>query len=735
MSEARDRKQLRLQCAMPVPLRQHLDYLPPVGCDKLPEPGTRIRAPLGSRVLTGVVTGIAQSGSFAPDKLKAVEAILDDTPLIDSRVMELLCWTADYYQHPPGETLMLGLAPRERRGQDPAKCGEAGFRLTTRGEGLSQDSLRRSPRQKALVAALRDGPRTRSALLNAGFQPDNLRRLKAGDLIEPVVIVEEQNWESSEPLEPNAEQAAAIAAVTGMLGRFSCHLLEGVTGGGKTEIYLQAIAAVLRKQQQALVLVPEIGLTPQLLQRFEQRFQAPVVALHSGLGDAERDRNWHAARLGKAAIIVGTRSAVFAPLHAPGLIVVDEEHDTSLSQQDGLRYSARDVAVKRAQLTDCPILLGSATPSLESMANARSQRYHWHQLTRRATGASPPKKHVIDIRGLELRAGLSSTLEESTATALSQGEQVLLFLNRRGFAPALLCHDCGWVGECRHCDARETLHRKPPRLHCHHCGYQEPLPNSCPDCGGKRLVTSGLGTEQTEQALRNKYPDTPIHRVDSDNMSGRHAMASFADSVASGGPCIMLGTQLLAKGHHFPRVTRVGVLDADAMLFSPDFRGEERLAQLLTQVGGRAGRAERPGEVLIQTRHPDHPIIEAVLETDWSTLAAGLLEARRLQGLPPHGALAALRCDSPDPNAGLAFLQALAGQSGSVASGHGVRLVGPLAAPMARRAGLYRCHLIATGPSRVAIQSTMRALVKAATAQRPPRGLRWFVDIDPTEPL
>ncbi len=735
MSDINDEKSALLRCAMPVPLRKYLDYLPPEDCRELPKPGSRVRAPLGSRVLTGVVTEVVGSSSLETGKLKPVQAILDDAPLIDSRVMGLLCWTADYYQHPPGETLMLGLAPGERRGEAPADSGQPGFALTTRGRGLADDSLHRAPRQKALIAALQGGPKTRADLSDAGFRPDNLRRLKARSLIEPVVVKDAGNWVIRTPLEPNPEQASAIALISASLGQFGCHLLEGVTGSGKTEVYLHTIAATMAKGQQALVLVPEIGLTPQLLQRFEERFSAPIVILHSGLGDAERDRNWHRARLGEAAIIIGTRSAVFTPMLAPGVIIVDEEHDASLSQQDGLRYSARDVAVKRAQLSNCPIVLGSATPSLESMANAQGKRYQWHQLTRRATGAGAPQKHVIDIRGLALRAGLSSTLETSVAGALSREEQVLLFLNRRGFAPALRCLDCGWVAECQHCDARETLHRRPPRLQCHHCGFREPLPNRCPDCEERRLFTSGLGTEQTEQALQDAYPNVPIYRVDSDTMSGRQAMASFTNAVARTGPCIMLGTQLLAKGHHFPRVTCVGVLDADAMLFSPDFRGEERLAQLLTQVGGRAGRADRPGEVLIQTRHPDHPIIRAILETEWSALATELLAARKRQGLPPHGALAALRCDSPDPDTGLSFLQKLAEQPDPTGVRSTVRIVGPLAAPMARRAGLHRSHLIIAGSTRGAVQMAVQNLVGNAMGQRLPSGLRWFVDIDPTEPL
>lgn len=735
MPQRPDKAQPLLRCAVPIPVRGYLDYLPVKGSDTLPVTGSRILVPLGSRQLVGIVCDILGATDISPDKLKRAKVYLDETALIDPHVLRLLEWTTDYYQHPPGETLVLGLSPRERRGEPPADVTEAGFDLTLRGQGLSEAALGRAPRQQALIAALRSGPKTRAELRASGFNPDNFRALTTRALIEPVHILRDKNWDWRPPLTANSQQNAAIKAISGSLGQFTCHLLEGVTGSGKTEVYLQAIASALARQEQTLVLIPEIGLTPQLLQRFNERFDAPIVTLHSGLGNAERDRNWQAARTGQAAIIIGTRSAVFAPMRTPGLIIVDEEHDISLNQQDGLRYSARDVAVKRAQLSGCPIVLGSATPSLESMANATNARYQWHRLTQRAGGAHPPTKRLIDIRGLALRAGLSPQLETKMTEVLSRGEQVLLFLNRRGFAPTLLCHDCGWIAECQNCDARQTLHKKPPRVQCHHCGQQSPLPKHCPECHGDRLVASGLGTEQTEQALRKDFSEFPVYRVDSDSMSGRHAMATFTQTVEQAGPCIMLGTQLLAKGHHFPKVTCVGVLDADSLLMSPDFRGEERLAQLLTQVGGRAGRAQKPGEVIIQTRHPEHPIMTAVLEKDWPSLSAQLLSSREAQGLPPNGALAALRCDSANPESGIAFLLAILQAYRAASQDPSTRLVGPLSAPMARRAGLYRSHIVIAGPQRLKVHASVKALVAIASGQRLPKGLRWFVDIDPSEPL
>ncbi len=734
MRDRSDTEDTLVRCAMPLPVRDTLDYRLPPNVPA-PSPGMRVMAPVGKRRLVGVACGQPGSAAVTNDKLRDLEAILDEQPLIPGDVMALLGWAATYYQHPPGETYPLGLSPRERRGEPPATSGLPGFQLNLRGKGLAEHGLGRAPRQRALVDALLERPMTRAELIQKGFSPGTLRAVLARQLIEPVTLQDQQPWLCREPLPANSEQVEAIRAINSSLGHFQCHLLEGVTGSGKTEVYLQCIATALQQQRQVLVLVPEIGLTPQLLERFRARFSAPIVTLHSHMGDAERDRNWQAARDGTAAVILGTRSAVFAPLARLGLIIIDEEHDASLTQQDGLRYSGRDVAVKRAQLAECPVVLGSATPSLESMANASAGRYQWLQLTKRAGGAQPPEKNIIDVRGLALEAGMSPALDAEVSAALARGEQVLLFLNRRGFAPTLLCQDCGWVAECEHCDARRTLHKRPPRLQCHHCSGTISLPRRCPRCDRTRLAASGLGTEQTEQVVQQRYPGIPIYRVDSDTMSGRHAMAAFSEEVANAGACVILGTQMLTKGHHFPRVTCVGIIDADSLLFSPDFRGEERLAQLLTQVGGRAGRGDRPGKVHIQTRHPDHPVLASVFELSWAGICQGLLEQRQQQGLPPSGGLAAVRCDSPKPEDGMRFLETLVTELQKHPGGDATRVVGPLQAPMARRAGLYRCHVVLTGPSRRSVQARMAQLVAIAMAQRTPSKLRWFVDIDPLEPL
>jgi len=724
-----------LRCSVNAPIRRLLDYLPPVGWQQPVPVGTRLRVSLGNRRVVGVVLASIPRSESQVDTLKPADAVLYSQPLIDPLLLKLLGWTAEYYQHPPGEAMVLALAPRERRGEPPAPLGEPGLALNVRGRGLPDDALRRAPKQAALLALLRERPRRFSELTALGITRATARELLSKDLAEKRDISHAEDWRWGQALSPTPEQARAITQINATQGEFCCHVLEGITGSGKTEVYLQAIAATLRNGQQALVMLPEINLTPQMLQRFQSRFEAPIAVLHSGLSDGARDRHWQMARSGEAAIVIGTRSAVFVPMAKLGLIIVDEEHDGSYSQQDGLRYSARDVAVKRAQVTGCSVVLGSATPSLESIVNTRVGRYRHHQLTTRPGVATMPQKVLVDVRGLQLDAGLSKPLLDAMSATLERGEQVLLFLNRRGFAPSMLCQTCGWVAGCDNCDARLTLHRSPPGLCCHHCGARRAIPRHCPGCSGTSLSGLGLGTEQTEQALQRLFAGTTVYRADSDTMTRRSSMEDLLTAIATVGPCIILGTQLLTKGHHFPEVTCVGVLDADAQLFNPDFRGEERLAQLLTQVGGRAGRADKPGAVIIQTRHPDHPVVQSVLAEPWQTLCDELLSQRLSQGLPPHGHLAVMRCDSRATAEGLDFLTRCVRQLRTRELTEGIRIVGPLPAAMARRAGLYRSQVILMGGVRKSVHHLATQLVMIADSQKQPAGLRWFMDIDPIESL
>ena len=688
--------------------------------------------PFGRRTVTAVVESWATESSVTNAKLKAVTAALDQQPLYTTQQLALLTWAADYYHHPIGEVLPLGLSPGERRGKDQRSVGRAAIALTARGRGLPEGAPHRAPKQAALISILRAGPESLVALAERGFSKAIIKALLDNELTESCELSEPANWQTrARPLNANAEQQTAIDAVVSQIGQFGVHLLYGVTGSGKTEVYLQSIAACLEQNRQALVLLPEIALTPQTLARFEARFAAPVVALHSGMGDAERDRAWAAARQGGAAVILGTRSAVFVPLERPGLIVVDEEHDAAYVQQDGFRYSARDVAIKRGQLEGCPVVLGSATPSVESWHNADQGRYQRHTLPQRAGGSSLPRQHLIDVSGLDLSAGLSNELLARIEQTLTQGQQVLVFLNRRGFANALVCHDCGWCSDCPDCDARMTLHKTPAGLHCHHCDRRSRLPQQCPHCGSKRLVGTGIGTQQTESFLSQHFDSTPVIRVDSDTMVGREAVPALIQKLSGGDPVIMIGTQMLSKGHHFPHVTLVAVVDADALLFSPDFRGEERLLQLLTQVAGRAGRDKIAGEVVIQTRHPNHPLME-YLGAPYHAALPTLLRQRVQAGLPPHGALGVIRCDSAAKQQGFDFLQQIQSTAQSI---RGCQLIGPLPAAMARRKNRYRTQLVVSGVNRAAVAAMMTSLVRIAESLRQPHQLSWSVDIDPYESL
>lgn len=727
-----------LRLAIPSPLRRFFDYLPPVGTTDARlrglRPGLRLTVPFGSRRVTGYLVAVCTASELPDSALKPADAILDSQPLISPALLRLCEWAAAYYHHPPGEVFTAAFPRFLREGKPHRAAGEPGWRLTTRGKGLPAGALARSPRQAQALALLQGAAAIGNRqLAERGIKRPVMRDLQAKELVEKCVVQPSRAApQSRPPLALNPEQASVLSGLLRHRDGFSCHLLEGVTGSGKTEVYLQLIADCLARGRQALVLIPEIGLTPQTLDRFSRRFDAGIAVLHSGLGEAERYRAWEAARDGSAHIVIGTRSAIFTPLLAPGLVIVDEEHDSSYKQQDGFRYSARDVAVKRGQLEGCTVLLGSATPSLESLHNALTGRYGHYRLRRRAGASELPTLAAIDVRRQQLQAGLSQALLQAIDLKLAAGRQVLLFLNRRGYAPTLQCHDCGWLAECHSCDARLTVHRRLARLRCHHCGAAEPAPRQCPRCHGSGLLTAGLGTEQTEDFLHQRFGQWPIFRVDSDTMQGRHAMRDLVAQIRRGEPGILLGTQMLTKGHHFPDVGLVAVIDADALLFSADFRGEERMAQLLTQVAGRAGRADLPGEVVMQTHYPDHPALQAMLSVDYSDQARAMLAARRASGMPPIGQLVMLRTDCSDCAYGESFLQSLRERAQALLPA-GARLIGPLPSPMQRRAGKFRCQLILLAPDRTTVQSATGILVAQAEATPARRGLKWSVDVDPQD--
>jgi primosomal protein N' (replication factor Y) len=722
-----------LRVAVPSPLRRLFDYLAP---DTPCQPGVRVRVPFGKREAVGIVVEVATTSEFAPERLKRALEILDEKPLLDEELLALLRWAADYYHHPAGEVYATALPVVLRHGKPAMSRNLRRYRLTAAGMEVDPETLTRAPRQATLLRFLYARPEgVNQEILSEclGEWQGAAQKLLEKGWIEtedrPCLTTMNRKIASPHPL--NLHQKAAGEAVVGKLGHFAPFLLEGVTGSGKTEVYLSVIEAALDRGEQALVLVPEIGLTPQLLERFTSRFRVPIAVLHSGLADGERLCAWLAARSGDAPIVIGTRSAIFTPFRRLGLIVVDEEHDASFKQQEGFRYSARDTAVMRARSGGFPVLLGSATPSLESLHNAREGRYVSLVLPERAGNATHPKVRLVDLRAQTMNEGIAPALAQGMDQHLSRGDQVLLFLNRRGYAPALLCHQCGQVAECKRCDARLTLHAGERRLRCHHCGSEQPIPRACSGCGSSDLRPVGRGTERLEEALISRY-GSGVVRIDRDTTRRKGALEAKLGQIRDGEARVLIGTQMVAKGHHFPDVTLVGIVDADGGLFSADFRSTERMAQLIVQVAGRAGRAEKPGEVLIQTHHPDHPLLQRLTAHDYNGFASAALEERRITALPPFTFLALLRAEAMESSAAHTFLEAAkaAAESQSMDS---VELWGPVAAPMERRAGRYRAQLLLQAKRRPDLHRLLSGWAPALETMKEAKRVRWSLDVDPME--
>jgi primosomal protein N' (replication factor Y) (superfamily II helicase) len=710
--------------ALPVPVPRLFDYAGAGTMAADAAVGCRVRVPFGNRELIGVVAG---AGLAAADlELRPALAVLDPAPLFHGELLESLQWLARYTHAPLGEVFATALPAWLRRGNPLPDTHAWAWRLTESGTR----------------ATLRQGaPRRLAELLQAGScDEDSLaermadwrsaaRALARRGMAERIAVPAHARAPApaAGPV-ANAGQRAAIEAVRAARGHFAPLLLDGVTGSGKTEVYLQAIADCLAAGRQALVLVPEIGLTPQMLARFRARLGVPVHAVHSGLNDGERVRVWAAAWRGEARVIVGTRSAVFTPLPDAGLIIVDEEHDASYKQQDGIRYHARDFALVRGKALAVPVLLGSATPSLESLHNARSGRYAHLRLHERAGEAQPPSVRVLDIRKRPLQAGLSPELLQAIGTALANDGQVLVFRNRRGYAPVLLCHDCGWSAQCRRCDAPMTVHAGGRRLQCHHCGARQAIPPACPDCGGLALQPQGNGTERIEELLAERFAQVPVLRVDRGSTRRRDALEALIAGLGTQ-PGILVGTQMLAKGHDLPKLTLVAVVGIDEGLFSADFRASEKLAQLLIQVAGRAGRAERRGEVWLQTHHPEHPLLRTLIDGGYHAFADAELAQRDAAGFPPFVHLALLRAEAKAADAPIAFLHA----ARALLSDATLQLHGPLPAPMARRAGMQRAQLLLSAAARRPLHAALDNAMPALHALPEARKVRWSLDVDPVD--
>ena len=724
--------------AIPTPLRRHFDYLAPVNFHSIePEAGVRVRVPFGRQTLVGILLEIVHETDVPANKMKAVIEILDEQPVFNSELLKLLRWCTLYYHHPIGEVMQNALPVKLRQGASTKIKGIKRWQLTSEGDQFDVQSLKRAAKQIALISDLK---KSSDGLFESQLNEHHvawrpvMKRLEEKGLvasIEENALPVATPSRSSPTLNPDQQHAINRVLEQQELG-FNAYVLEGVTGSGKTEVYLQIIQQVIQQGKQALVLVPEIGLTPQLLNRFLERLHGRIAIMHSGLNDEERLQAWLHTQAGSADVIIGTRSAVFSPLLRPGVIIIDEEHDLSFKQQDGFRYSARDLAVKRARDLGIPIVLGSATPSLETLHNALQGRYETLLLPKRAGNAKPPSIGLLDVRSQKMEHGVSAQLLHKMKEHLARDSQVLLFLNRRGFAPVLMCHECGWHALCPRCDAHMTLHQSNSQLRCHHCGTEQYKPHACPKCKSDDLLQMGFGTERIEHSLNELFPDVEVIRIDRDSTRRKGSLEKILNDINNGKRQILIGTQMLAKGHHFPNVTLVGMLNADHGLYSSDFRASERMGQLILQVSGRAGREEKEGEVLIQTHHVDHPLFQPLLKHDYSSFAKTLIEERQQTELPPFTHLALLRSEAVDQQSPMIFLE----QARVILEQLGlddIIILGPFPAIMERRAGRYRAQLLIQSSNRKQLQLLFASCIQNIEIHPLAKKVRWSIDIDPMD--
>ena len=729
-----------LRIALDMPLRRLFDYLPPAATPITGEVGQRVRVPFGRQRLVGLVMEQADSSDLPAARLKTVLEVLDAEPVLDRSAVELLRWAAEYYHHPIGEVIAAAI-PKALREGAPIIATEERWTVTSEGaDAFAKGEPRRAPKQRELLRILTERDGASATELSGGLMDgwqDTARALSKRNWIasteQPLQMeqrTENPRAASSTPPPLSPEQHTAVERVSESLGKFAPFILHGITGSGKTEVYLQIVERVLARDQRALVLVPEIGLTPQLVSRFRERFTTPLAVLHSALTDSERLQAWRSAFTGHARIVLGTRSAVFAPVPNLGVIVVDEEHDASFKQHEGgFRYSARDLAVVRAQQAGVPIVLGSATPALETLHNVSTGRYERLSLPRRAAQAVPPRVALVDLRASAVQGGISTPAVQAIERHLADDGQILVFLNRRGYAPTLLCTACGWVAPCKDCDARLTVHRSADRLRCHHCGADAPLPARCPQCGFP-VKPVGQGTERIEETLAQLFPNMPLVRLDRDVVRKRGDMETAMRRMHSGEARILVGTQMVTKGHDFPNVTLVIVLNADQGLFSTDFRAPERLAQTIVQVAGRAGRGTKPGEVLIQTEFPEHPLLSNLLQEGYDGFARIALEERSQAAWPPFSRLAALRDSAATSEAALEFLT---DARRLMRPPRAIQIRGPVPAAMARRAGRYHAQLLLESADRTALHRFLAAWLPEVEQLKSARRVRWALDVDPIE--
>ena len=733
-----------VKVALNVPLRATFDYKVPKALAYRHElrPGMRVKVPFGNgdRQAIGLVIETVAQSDYPDAQIKPLTALLDDSPIIDRELFELCVWASRYYHHPLGEVFFHALPTSLRKGESADFRSETWWFVTEQGAATDLETLNRAKLQKAflkaaqehathglsphLISVLDVNSSATKALEKKGLIRSEQRAFKRAR--------ETHAHQKQVPPTLNNEQAAATKALLAMKDEFGVALLDGITGSGKTEVFLRVIEALLAEDKQILVMVPEIGLTPQTLRRFEGRFNTDIVLMHSNMTDRERLDAWLMVEKGDAKIIIGTRSSVFIPTLDLGLIIIDEEHDASYKQHEGFRYHARDLAIKRAQGLNIPVLLASATPSYESLTNALQKRYHWLKLRQRAGNAELPEMERIDLRGQTLKQGFSEHTLERMKQTLEKKEQVLVFLNRRGYAPTLMCHQCGWIASCDHCDANLTVHKRANKLHCHHCDSHKALLHTCPDCQSDELFTVGEGTEQVEGILNQLFKNTPILRIDRDSTQRKSALTQITQKIHEHDQAILVGTQMLAKGHHFPNVTLVVIMDADVGLFSSDFRGMERTAQLITQVAGRAGRASKRGHVLLQTYHPEHPAIECLCTQGYEAFAMDGLRERQQLALPPFQYQAIVRAESAQEQQAMDVLMQLRNQL-SVTLPDDMQIIGPYTAIIVRKAGQHRALLCLKGTQRGPLHQCVASAAQWLEQNTKNQRIRFAIDVDPLE--
>ena len=714
---------LYLDIAVPVPLRRSFQYSAPYfdAC-----PGIRVRVPFGNRELIGIVLSTSEQPATELEKIKPILEIIDPEPIFSETLIEICNWAANYYLHPIGEVYFTALTSRLRNGLKISKQVKV-LTVNAADDNQTTQLLLKAPKQNKIWQLLKSYSELSSA---------DLKHLKlTAGMVRPLVRKGLLAWqektpliESSSPVKQaglnlNQHQQNAIANVKDQ----GTHLLHGITGSGKTEVYLQLIARTLLNGKQALILVPEISLTPQTLARFEKRFDVPIITLHSGLTEQQRAANWIACYNGSAAIIIGTRSSVFAPLLRPGLIIVDEEHDASYKQQDGFRYSARDIAVIRGRREQVPVVLGSATPSLESLHNVNLGKYQLSSLPLRATGAAKEQYQLIDTRISNPGTLLEKPLIEAISRSLNNDNQVLVMINRRGYAPVLYCTACQWIARCESCDARLTVHRAQSVIRCHHCGFQADQPKTCGQCHQQSLVPVGEGTQRIEESLNSLFPGFPVLRVDSDSTRSRNSLQDLLEQINQGKPAILVGTQLLAKGHHFAHVTMVIILEVDSGLMSSDFRSLEKTSQLIIQAGGRSGRESKPGSVFLPTAFPQHHELKQLINKGYLEFSNTLLAQRQHHKLPPVSFHALIRADSKNKNQALEYLDQIRKTASSISQAD---ILGPVLPAMEKRLGYYRAQLLVVSHTRTDLHRALLQVIDITDRMRS-RTVRWSLDIDP----